>query len=105
MDSPSSEKNPERFCVKLPEESGGFGFVRYRSLYAINLPTGRMSSLQGRDWGAFGRQGERGSGKEVRARELDTNKGGTREQGWECQGREVMCGVNSGKNCLLVITK
>lgn len=36
----------ERFCVKLPKESEGFGFVRYRSLPAINLPAGRMSSLQ-----------------------------------------------------------
>lgn len=49
MDSPSEKKKKkERFCVKLPEESGGFGFVRYLSLSAINLPTGRTSSLQGR---------------------------------------------------------
>lgn len=39
-------KKKERFCVKLPKESEGFGFVRYRSLAAINLPAGRMSSLQ-----------------------------------------------------------
>lgn len=44
-------KKRERFCVKLPKESEGFGFVRYRSLSAINLPTGRMSSLQGRTGG------------------------------------------------------
>lgn len=72
MDSPSSEKK-ERFCVKLPEESGGFGFVRYLCLSAINLPTGRMSSLQGRT-GGFCR-GEGGKCKH----ELDTETRNARE--------------------------
>lgn len=40
--------------MKLPKESEGFGFVRYRSRSAINLPTGRMSSLQGRTGGLLG---------------------------------------------------
>lgn len=48
------EKKRDRFCVKLPEESGGFGFGRFLSLSAINLPTGRMSSLQRRTEGAPG---------------------------------------------------
>lgn len=55
------KKKRERFCVKLPEESGGFGFVRYLALSAINLPTGRMSSLQGRTGGFWEMEGvERG---------------------------------------------
>lgn len=53
MDSPTSDKKRERFCVKLPEESWGFGIVRYLSMSAINLPTGRMSSLQGKTGGSL----------------------------------------------------
>ena len=45
------KRKKDRFCVKLPEESGGFGFVRFLAPSAINLPTGRMSSLQGRTGG------------------------------------------------------
>lgn len=43
--------------MKLPEESGGFGFVRYLAMSAINLPTGRMSSLLGKTGGLLGGHG------------------------------------------------
>lgn len=45
-----------KFRVKLPEESGGFGFVRCASPSAINLPIWRMSSLQGRGRGGEGKR-------------------------------------------------
>lgn len=67
-------KKKKKFCVKLPEESGGFGFVG-TSLSAVNLPTGRMSSLHGRTGGFLV-----AGGSESKNWTLKQGRG----QEWEC---------------------